>query len=99
MMVTNGFRLTSEVGQSLYDRGLALFSSTGKTHPFPVYRAKLIHDWAQSEDYARILAGDYATLAPAPEPPPPPPPTCAGCSAPLTAEAKFCGRCGTQVGA
>ena len=29
------------------------------THPVPIYRAKLIIDWAESEEYLDILAGEY----------------------------------------
>ncbi|MCS6776694.1 MAG: M48 family metallopeptidase [Chloroherpetonaceae bacterium] len=30
-----------------------------QTHPFPAIRARLIREWAQSEEYARLLRGDY----------------------------------------
>lgn len=29
------------------------------THPVPIYRAKLITDWADSDEYQAILAGEY----------------------------------------
>ena len=43
----------------LRDGVLKLLNLEGQTHPFAVLRAAELRRWAESEDYARALAGDY----------------------------------------
>jgi Zn-dependent protease with chaperone function len=51
-----------EIGaDSTVDKLVKLWLLMGRTHPHPVVRAREVANWAASEDYLRILAGDYAT--------------------------------------
>jgi len=43
----------------LRDGVLKLLNLEGQTHPFAVLRAAELRRWADSEEYARVLAGDY----------------------------------------
>jgi Zn-dependent protease with chaperone function len=43
----------------LRDGVLKLLNLEGQTHPFAVLRAAELRRWAESEEYARALAGDY----------------------------------------
>ena len=47
--------------QHLSDRFYRFIVSVQATHPFPVERARMLDDWATSEQYADILVGKYAT--------------------------------------
>jgi hypothetical protein len=49
---------------STVDKLVKLWLLMGRTHPHPVVRAREIANWSASEDYHRILAGDYATQGP-----------------------------------
>lgn len=48
-----------ESSGDLRDGVLKLLNTENTTHPFSVTRAAEILRWAQSEDYARIVGGDY----------------------------------------
>lgn len=76
------------------------------THPVPVWRAKVIHEWSKSRQYEEILAGRYLTVAQArreereAQPSGPAPRgKCAGCRAPLESIFSFCPSCGASVDA
>ena len=43
----------------LRDGVLKLLNLEGRTHPFAVLRAAELRRWADSEEYARVIAGDY----------------------------------------
>ena len=47
----------------LRDGVLKLLNTERETHPFAVVRAAELQRWASSEEYARILAGDYPQRA------------------------------------
>jgi Zn-dependent protease with chaperone function len=48
---------------STVDKLVKLWLLMGRTHPHPVVRAREIANWAASEEYHKILAGDYQTRA------------------------------------
>jgi Zn-dependent protease with chaperone function len=48
-----------DMDSSLLDLFYKLEMTIEQTHPFPALRAKEIHAWADSEEYRRILSGDY----------------------------------------
>ncbi len=49
-----------DAADSTLDQTFKLLNLLGQTHPFAVLRVVEIERWAQSEDYQRILRGDYA---------------------------------------
>ena len=52
-----------KLDDSIIDKGMLAYLSWQRSHPYPIYRAKKILDWARSDDYQRILSGDYVTHA------------------------------------
>lgn len=48
-----------ETDPELNNRLLKFVLEDGRTHPFPVMRAREMERWVESGDYERILAGDY----------------------------------------
>lgn len=48
-----------EEAGSVVDSVHKLLHLTGQTHPFPVLRLAELKTWASSEEYERILSGDY----------------------------------------
>lgn len=43
-------------------RAMKVYHTAFRTHPFPIVRIKDIHNWSQSNQYRRILKGDYPRL-------------------------------------
>lgn len=48
----------------LLDRAFKVLNLLNQTHPFAVLRVAELQKWAESADYAKILAGDFATGQP-----------------------------------
>lgn len=48
---------------SILLKGMMIYSSWTRSHPYPIYRSKVIQDWAASEEYHKILSGQYITHA------------------------------------
>jgi RNA polymerase subunit RPABC4/transcription elongation factor Spt4 len=70
-----------------------------QTHPFPIVRAKEIIDWADSEQYHNILAGNYVQEAASPallltEPMAK---VCPQCALLVNASAPLCLACGSSL--
>lgn len=63
------------------------------THPIPVERIREIGDWATSQEYKRILQGDYAVT----EPLGPICKQCPDCGSYQSPQAIFCGDCGANI--
>jgi hypothetical protein len=57
-----------EEAGSLADSVLKLLHLTGQSHPFPVLRIAELKSWAESEEYERILGGDYPRRSETAEP-------------------------------
>jgi predicted Zn-dependent protease len=81
------------------DKFMKLFMVMGRTHPLSVIRVKEIMEWEQSEEYQRILSGDYLTMAAEQK-------TarksgqgriCSHCKTFVPDEAKFCFKCGALI--
>jgi Zn-dependent protease with chaperone function len=43
-------------------RAMKVYHNAFRTHPFPIIRIKELHNWSQSNQYRRILNGDYPRL-------------------------------------
>lgn len=82
-----------------------------QSHPYPVVRVAEISKWAESEEFQRILRGDYVQLQdpPAPLPPKEPPRQpkgakaggerfCPACGAKVGGSSRFCASCGADLG-
>jgi len=54
-----GEEYENQLDEEMTTRVIKLWSELQMTHPVPVYRAKLITDWGESEQYQKILAGEY----------------------------------------
>jgi Zn-dependent protease with chaperone function len=70
-----------------------------QTHPFPIVRAKEIMDWAGSEQYQNILAGNYAqdSGSPALILSEPMAKVCPQCASLVNASASLCPACGSSL--
>jgi Zn-dependent protease with chaperone function len=52
-----------EIGEdSMIEKLMKLYSYVQETHPYPTVRVSEITKWAQSEEYERILSGQYRKL-------------------------------------
>jgi Zn-dependent protease with chaperone function len=63
------------------------------SHPFAIERAKILNDWVDSDEFGRILAGDYVRTVPAVKNG-----LCPHCNAPVSLGDLFCMRCGQRIG-
>lgn len=43
-------------------RAMKVYHTAFRSHPFPIVRIKEIHNWSQSNQYHRILRGDYPRI-------------------------------------
>ncbi len=93
---------------SLINKIIKLNMLLERTHPFPIVRVKEILDWAESEQYKRILAGDYQALAQGYIPAEsqvqgrqglatPTGLVCPKCRTVWTSDMGFCGKCGSSL--
>lgn len=49
-----------DMDEELFVRAMKMYHTAFRSHPFPIIRIKEIHNWSQSNQYKKILAGDYA---------------------------------------
>jgi Zn-dependent protease with chaperone function len=76
---------------SLYYKIALVFQ---QTHPFPALRAREIREWSQSEQYRRLLRGDYPRVNTEAGRR-----TCASCGATVTnVTFRYCPECGETLG-
>ena len=45
--------------EEMFVRALKLYHTAFRTHPFPIIRIKELHNWSQSNQYHRIMKGEY----------------------------------------
>ena len=46
--------------EETFVRAMKIYHNMFRSHPFPIIRIKELHNWAQSNQYHRILKGEYA---------------------------------------
>ena len=91
--------------EQLVTKALKNLGAAFSTHPVPIWRAKVIQDWARSQQYADILDGHYLTVAQARDGKrgktegPPPKGSCEACGHDLDPIFAFCPACGATVDA
>ncbi|MGW3417117.1 M48 family metalloprotease [Streptomyces phaeochromogenes] len=73
-----------------WDRYLARGLEQGATHPNPVVRIRELQTWAESETFRQLMAISRAAL-------PGPRSACDGCGHEVTADWRFCQRCGAPI--
>lgn len=88
-----------EAGDGLIEQLFKINMLLLQTHPFPIVRAKEIIDWADSEQYQNILAGNYVQEATSPallltEPMAK---VCPQCAQLVNASAPLCLACGSNL--
>jgi Zn-dependent protease with chaperone function len=86
-----------KIDDSILTKGMQLYQSWHMTHPYPIYRAKMILDWSRGDDYAKILAGDYVTHAQAAAKRQGQATSCPRCAMALPANTAFCPGCGERM--
>ncbi len=85
-----------KLDDSILQKGMLVYMSWQRSHPYPIYRAGQILAWAKSEQYAKILSGDYVTHARAAQ-------LrkgtfgCPKCGLTVSADQDFCPGCGFQL--
>jgi Zn-dependent protease with chaperone function len=47
--------------EEIFVRAMKVYHNAFRSHPFPIIRIKELHNWAQSQQYKRILSGQYST--------------------------------------
>ncbi len=91
--------------KSMFTKMVQIYLMLGNTHPYPVVRVDEISKWADSDEYARILDGDYVKMSgelvvPEEVVPPLETPTgvlCPKCGAAWSTGTSFCGKCRTNL--
>ena len=48
-----------DMDDQLFVRAMKMYHTAFRSHPFPIIRIKEIHNWSQSNQYKKILSGDY----------------------------------------
>jgi Zn-dependent protease with chaperone function len=48
-----------DMDEQMFVRVMKMYHTAFRSHPFPVIRIKELHNWSQSNQYRRILSGDY----------------------------------------
>jgi len=81
-----------DMGQSLSDQIYRFWASTTwrTTHPFVVERAKALDQWAYSQQFEQIMAGNYPRFVPMND-------VCLNCQSPVQPGQKFCSVCGQSL--
>jgi Zn-dependent protease with chaperone function len=49
--------------EQLFVRVMKMYHTAFRPHPFPIIRIKELHNWSQSNQYHRILSGEYQSKA------------------------------------
>lgn len=83
--------------ESIVLKGMSLYQAWHKTHPYPIYRAKALLEWARGDEYAKILAGEYVTHAQAAALRRNVSAACRRCGMTLAPHAAFCPGCGERA--
>lgn len=52
-----------DMDDQLFVRVMKMYHTAFRSHPFPVIRIKELHNWSQSNQYHRILNGDFQSKA------------------------------------
>lgn len=86
-----------KLDDSILLKGMALYSHWHSSHPYPIYRAKVINEWAQSDEYQKILQGSYVTHAEAAGMRRGQSTSCPRCSMALAPNSAFCPGCGERM--
>jgi Zn-dependent protease with chaperone function/uncharacterized OB-fold protein len=86
-----------KLDDSILLKGIGLYQSWHKTHPYPIYRAKALLEWAKGEEYAKIVAGEYMTHAQAAALRRGGTSNCRRCGMTLAPHAAFCPGCGERA--
>jgi Zn-dependent protease with chaperone function len=48
-----------DMDEALFVRAMRVYHNAFRSHPFPVIRIKELHNWSQSDQYRKIMAGNY----------------------------------------
>jgi Zn-dependent protease with chaperone function len=48
--------------EETFVRAMKIYHNMFRSHPFPIIRIKELHNWSQSQQYRRILNGDYIAV-------------------------------------
>ncbi len=51
-----------DMDDQVFVRAMKMYHTAFRSHPFPIIRIKEIHNWSQSNQYKKILAGNYPRL-------------------------------------
>lgn len=86
-----------KLDDSILLKGMQLYQHWHSSHPYPIYRAKVITEWAASDEYAKILAGEYVTHAEAAAIRRGHSSACPRCSMTLAPNSAFCPGCGERI--
>lgn len=86
-----------KVDESILLKGMQIYQHWHSSHPYPIYRAKAITDWANGEEHAKILAGDYVTHAQAAARRRGAASSCPRCGHGVNAGTAFCPGCGERL--
>jgi Zn-dependent protease with chaperone function len=85
--------LYDDLDESLLSTTYKFLLMQRQTHPFPALRAREIKEWAASEQYMRLLRGEYPTINPEAGLR-----VCPKCSAGVTnVTYRYCPECGTSL--
>jgi len=82
---------------SILLKGMSLYQSWHKTHPYPIFRAKALLEWSKGEEYTKILDGDYLTHAGAAALRRNQSTSCPRCAMTLAPGSAFCPGCGERI--
>ncbi len=52
-----------DMDEQLFVRVMKMYHTAFRSHPFPIIRIKELHNWSQSNQYHRILSGEYKSKA------------------------------------
>jgi len=48
-----------DMDDQMFLRAMKMYHTAFRSHPFPIIRIKELHNWSQSNQYKRILSGEY----------------------------------------
>lgn len=86
-----------KVDDSILLKGMSLYQHWHSSHPYPIYRAKALIDWSQTDEYKTILDGKYITHAEAAAVRRGENLACPRCAMALAPNAAFCAGCGERI--
>ncbi len=95
--VLNQAKDYEKVDDSIVLKGMQIYQHWHSTHPYPIYRAKAITEWAAGEEHAKILAGDYMTHAQAAQQRRGHATSCPRCGMAVAGASAFCPGCGERI--